>query len=276
MTDTNYTLGGVTLAAEPAGRCAPGMPRTLRRNLRYNSSEFRTASAWAQSQPMPLSASVLVRSIVHNPAAIRVLIGILRLPIVDLRARREGVAAWPEITFGPFRRRQLARAVLRLPVFEERYLSGRPRQALRTNLRHARDLGVTSARVRYGDWLEAVSEILKARPLDKALEGNWARPGPGQQAAHYVTYDASGKPLAFAGTALFGQFAVLFALLSHPGRHPEASWARYQLHTFLALDLGRTGVEYLLVGSALRESPGNQYFQHLLGYRARNLRITCT
>ena len=81
------------------------------------------------------------------------------------------------------------------------------------------------------------------------------------------------RPLAFAGVALFGQFAVLFSMLSHLERHPGASWARYQLHTFLALDLGRSGVRYLLVDSALREPAGNQYFQHLLGYRARNLRV---
>lgn len=29
----------------------------------------------------------------------------------------------------------------------------------------------------------------------------------------------------------------------------------------------------LIVGSALRETSGNQYFQHLLGYRVCNLRI---
>ena len=62
-------------------------------------------------------------------------------------------------------------------------------------------------------------------------------------------------------------------MLSHLDRHPGASWARYQLHTFLALDLGRAGIKHLLAGSALRESAGNQYFQHLLGYRARNLRV---
>jgi hypothetical protein len=45
------------------------------------------------------------------------------------------------------------------------------------------------------------------------------------------------------------------------------------LHTFLALDLGCAGVEFLVVGSALRETVGNQYFQHLLGYRACNLRV---
>jgi hypothetical protein len=99
------------------------------------------------------------------------------------------------------------------------------------------------------------------------------KPEPGQQVAYYVARDPHETPLAFAGVALFGQFAVLFTMLSHLDRHPSASWARYQLHTFLALDLGRSGVKHLLVGSALRETVGNQYFQHLLGYRARNLRV---
>ena len=80
-------------------------------------------------------------------------------------------------------------------------------------------------------------------------------------------------PLAFAGVALFGHFAALFALVSRPDRQPDASCARYQLHTFLTLDLDCFGVEHLLTGSALREPVGTQYFQHLLGYRARNHRV---
>jgi hypothetical protein len=39
------------------------------------------------------------------------------------------------------------------------------------------------------------------------------------------------------------------------------------------MDLGCSGVKHLLVGSALRQTDGVQYFQHLLGYRARNLRV---
>ena len=79
--------------------------------------------------------------------------------------------------------------------------------------------------------------------------------------------------LAFAGAALFGQFAALFALVSRPDRQPDASWARYHLHTFLVFDLGSSGVKHLVTGSALRASAGHQYFQHLLGYRPRNLRV---
>jgi hypothetical protein len=102
------------------------------------------------------------------------------------------------------------------------------------------------------------------------------KPEPGQQVAYYLARDADQAPLAFAGVALFGPFAVLVNLLSHPGRLPGASSARYQLHTCLAFDLGRAGVRHLLVGSALRETAGNQHFQHLLGYRARNLRVEVT
>jgi hypothetical protein len=91
--------------------------------------------------------------------------------------------------------------------------------------------------------------------------------------AYYVARDVHGTALGFAAAALFGHFAVLFALVSRPDRQPDASWARYQLHTFLAFDLGSSGVEHLLTGSALREPTGYQYFQHLLGYRPRNLRV---
>jgi hypothetical protein len=91
--------------------------------------------------------------------------------------------------------------------------------------------------------------------------------------AYYVARDAHKMPLAFAGAALFGQFAVLFVLASRHDRRPRASLARYQLHTCLAFDLSRSGVKYLLAGSALRQTIGNQYFQHLLGYRARHLRV---
>jgi hypothetical protein len=94
--------------------------------------------------------------------------------------------------------------------------------------------------------------------------------------SYYMARDAHQTPLAFAGAARFGQFAVLFVLASRPDRRPRASCARYQLHTCLAFDLSRAGVKYLLVGSALRQTVGNQYFQHLLGYRARHLRVEVT
>jgi hypothetical protein len=244
------------------------------RELLYGSREFLAASHLARRLPYSPSASALMGSLVRDPALIRALIAIWRLPAVELRVLRADADAWFGAHFGPARRGRRAQAVLELPTVQEHYLAGRPKQALRTNLRHARELGVTSERVRtYEGWFEAASGILRARPDGTAVGRELDEPEPGQQVAYYVARDAHHRPLAFANVALFGQFAVLFAMLSHLDRQPAASWARYHLHTFLALDLGRSGVRHLLVGSALRETAGNQYFQHLLGYRARNLRF---
>jgi hypothetical protein len=212
----------------------------------------------------------MLASMLRHPSMLRVVPAIWRLPVIDLRVRQADADAWWfSHWFGP--RRRLAWAVLDLPATEDHYLVGRPKQALRTNLGHARALGLTSSRVTYETWFEAASRVMQARGGKPGTEQG--RPGPGQQAAYYVARDARGTTLAFAGAALFGQFAVLFALVSRPDRQPDASWARYQLHTLLAYDLGSSGVEHLLTGSALREPAGYQYFQHLLGYRPRNLRV---
>ena len=211
---------------------------------------------------------------VRDPALIRTLVAIWLLPVVELRARQTDVDAWSTAYFGPARRTRLAQAVLELPTVEKHYLAGRHKQALRTNLRHAHDLGVTSARVPgYEAWLEAMGVIMHARGDADPADWEMYKAQPGQQVAYYVALDANEAPLACARVALFGQFAVLFNMLSRPDRHPGASWARYQLHTFLVLDLGCSGAKHLLVGSALRETAGAQYFQHLLGYQARNLRV---
>jgi hypothetical protein len=217
-------------------------------------------------------------SVARDPALIRVLLPIWRLPVIDLKVGSADADAWLTTCVGSvgriLRGARWAQAVLELPTVGDHYFTGRPKRALRTNLSHARDVGVTSARIpTYEAWFEAASVILHARRDGPAAIQEMAKPEPGQQVAYYVARDADETPLVFARVALFGQFAVLFTMLSHFDRHPSASWARYQLHTFLALDLGCAGVKYLVVGSALKESAGNQYFQHLLGYRVRNLRV---
>jgi len=264
--------------ARSRGNGHPARIPVGRRELRYGSWEFLAASDLAQRLSHAPGASALVRSVARDPALIRVLLTVWRLPIVGLRVPRADADAWFGASFGPAGRTifggRLAQAVLELPTAEEHYLTGRTKQALRTNLRHARNLGVTSDRIpTYEAWFEAASVILHARHDGPPVAQEMDKPERGQQVAYYVARDARETPLAFAGVALFGQFAVLFTMLSHLDQHPGASWARYQLHTCLALDLGRSGVKYLLVGSALRETAGNQYFQHLLGYRACNLHI---
>lgn len=271
VTLSDHTLGGNLMR----GGCTDQAP-VRRRDLHYGSREFLAASDLARRLPHSARIWALTGSVVRNPAVIRVLVAIRRLPVVDLRVRRADVDAWPEVHFGLGRHGhgRLAQAVLDLPAVEEHYLAGRPKQALRTNLRHARDLGVTSDRMlTYEAWFEEASVILQAGGDSKAVPPQMDKPEPGQRVAYYVARDAHETPLACADVAVFGQFAVLFGMCSRHDLRPSASFARYQLHTFLALDLGSSGVKHLLVGSALRETAGNQYFQHLLGYRARNLRV---
>jgi hypothetical protein len=241
-----------------------------RRELRYGSREFLAASDLARRLPHSAPAPALIGSLARRPALLRGLAAVWRLPVTDLQVRQpEADAWWFRDWFAP--RRKLAWAVLDLPTAKDHYLTGRHRQALRTNLRHARARGVTSSRVSYETWFEAASSIMRARGLTPGPEQD--RPGPGQRAAFYVARAASGEPLAFATVALFGEFAALALLVSRPDRQPDSSWARYQLHTCLVLDLGCCGAERLIAGSALTEPAGNQYFQHLLGYQARNLRV---
>jgi hypothetical protein len=277
-------------ARRPAWSREPGLPGlgrlvhgcvvrapVQRRELRYGSQEFLAATDLAHRWPNQGSPSDLMRNLVRDPDLVRGLAAVWRLPVVDLRVRQADADAWSGASFGPAGRDifagRLAQATLELPAVEERYLAGRAKQALRTNLRRARDLGVTSGRISsYEAWFEAASDIAEG----PAQIRDMARPEPGQQVSYYVARDAHQTPLAFAGAARFGQFAVLFVLASRPDRRPRASCARYQLHTCLAFDLSRAGVKYLLVGSALRQTVGNQYFQHLLGYRARHLRVEVT
>lgn len=279
--DANLSKPSHTVAVCPAGfppvrrRAVEHIRRrditsgTRRQELRYGSAEFLAASEWARRLP-DVQARTALASLVRHPALVRDLAAIWRLPTINLRVRKcDADAWWFGHWFGPRRLGRLGRAVLELPSDEARYLAGHSRRILRNKLHHARAAGVTSARVGYHTWAKAAADVLRARGEEPGPNtARHARP-----AAYYVAWDRPGTPLAFASVALFGQFAVLFLNVSRPDRRPEASWARYQLHTRLALDLGSCGVRHLLTGSALREPEGVQYFQHVLGYQVRNLRV---
>src|SRR5262249_8144098 len=146
-----------------------------RRELRYGSWEFRAASDLARHLPNSSPTAALIGSVARHPPMLRTLASIWRLPVTNLWVRQADADTWWfGHWFGP--RRRLAWAVLDLPAAEEHYLVGRPKQALRTNLRHARARGLTSYRVTYETWFEAVSAVMRARGEQPGPEQ--ARPGP--------------------------------------------------------------------------------------------------
>ncbi len=161
-----------------------------------------------------------------------------------LRSRRYGVPV-----------NRLAQTVLPIPPTVEDYLRGRRRQAVRTNIRRAREAGVTCRPLRIGDEcaLLGVPVELISHPGD----------------AWWGAFDARGRTLALAIVSLDGEWAMLNALKS------RSHLARYLLHTEIVSFLAASGVRRLLVngGAGLVLDDGLRYFQRRLGYEVVHVRL---
>jgi hypothetical protein len=223
----------------------------------------------------------LLGAMVRHPAMVlAALLAVWRLPIVHITVNSRQAATWfsPDYPpsanpiFGGCR----AQAVLDLGPDDTAYMVGRRKQALRTNLRHARQMGLQAKRVAtYDEWSGLAHEVLLSRGGQRELElvSRMQPPPDMHDVGYYIITDQEDRPVAYSLAAIFNNCAVLTCMLSTPN-HPAASPARYSLHTFMRSDLRSLGVHHLVVGSAITVSPGLQYFQHLLGYEVRNLHIT--
>jgi hypothetical protein len=170
-------------------------------------------------------------------------------------------------------RRHWAQAVIQTSVREHEYLAGRHRQAVRTNIRRARELGITATRLGgYDEFVAASAPVYRSRSGGDAVLAATRKPSPSDEFAWYSASTVTHKvPIAVAAVALFGDFAVLAVMVGNQD-YARIGYARYLLHTFVLGDLATQGIRHLIVGSVLRESDGNQYFQRLLGYRICNVR----
>jgi hypothetical protein len=159
-----------------------------------------------------------------------------------------------------------------VPSTEAKYLSGRHRQALRTNLRRASEVGircidVSSAgqrRVLSGPWL---TSPFPYEDSPATLEENLTPPYP--DALQWVATDAGNVPLAVGRISIDAEWALVEALF---GRSHAAGW---MMHTRLTAATIDAGARYMIVssGPAPLLSPGLQHFQRLLGYRVVNLSL---
>jgi hypothetical protein len=160
---------------------------------------------------------------------------------------------------------RLAQGVLVLPEEKGRYLRGRSRQAVRTNIRKAREAGIVCRSL--SDIGDRRATSVSLRPgASESTDERYALPGDQWHAA----FAPGGAPLAIAQMTVDRECALLQTLFSSD----HAS--RYLLHTELVETLVRAQVRYLAVHTQIAPllEPGLQYWQRLLGYQVAHLSIS--
>jgi hypothetical protein len=148
-----------------------------------------------------------------------------------------------------------AQGVLRLPVDVSEYLRGRHRQAVRTNIGHARRAGLRAAVEFVPDWAPGTD--------DSRLP--YITPGPIER-WNLVTEE--GTIVAQAILSVDEEVALLQGLMSLV---PHGRWL---LHTAIVERLcGSCEVLLINCDDAYLMPPGVQHFQRLLGYEIGRLRL---
>ncbi|MFZ2113213.1 MAG: hypothetical protein WAU77_05720 [Solirubrobacteraceae bacterium] len=243
--------------------------------LAYGSAELADLRSFARPASGAGRLKATSLSLARRPSRARTLLSLRDLPIVELRMSaaehdRWLHARWPaggESLFDG----HWAQAVIQTSVKEHEYLAGRHRQAVRTNIRRARELGITATRLGgYDEFAAASAPVYRSRSGGDAVLAATREPPPDEFAWYSASTVAHEAPIIVAAVALFGDFAVLAVMVGNQD-YARIGYARYLLHTFILGDLAAHGIRHLIVGSVLRESNGNQYFQRLLGYRICNV-----
>jgi hypothetical protein len=148
-----------------------------------------------------------------------------------------------------------AQGVLPLPAEFSDYLRGRQRQAVRTNVNHARNAEFTVRSSMIHDW----------KPGDDDSRNPHISPGPVER---WTAFAPWGGIVAEAILSVDEDVALLHGLVSW------ASYARWLLHTAIVERLcGRCSLLLTNTDDAYRLDAGAQHFQRLLGYQIARLRV---
>ena len=183
-----------------------------------------------------------------------------RLPLTDLplTASPSGrmIAEHFAIREGATFRYRSAQGVLPLPDDFADYMRGRHRQAVRTNVGHARRAGLTVQSVAVDGWGPGLDDSRRAAITPGPIE-RWAVFNPDR---------------SFAAEAILSvddEVALLHGSVSFT---PNARWL---IHTAIVERLcGDAKILVTNSDDAYFLGPGHQHFQRLLGYRISRLRIT--
>lgn len=202
------------------------------------------------------------------------------LPVVDLPLSREPagtelrrwfggdarVAAWDR---GPV-------AVLRLPATTAEYLTGRPRQALRTNLTRARRAGLTCTPVTDdAERWATVDVVARLRHQDPAAMVLERRPTDVRTRV-LVARTVEGEAVGLAEFVVDTEVGGLATLVTAPG-NPAGAALRSLLHLAVVEQLLAADVRTLVVsGSMLLTSAGTRYHQRRTGFVPARVRLVQT
>jgi hypothetical protein len=245
--------------------------------ISYGSDQLADLCSLSHPATRASQARTLTQALVRHPSRALTLLALRRLPIVEPHLTEEEHDRWLEARWPAGGERLFgghwAQAIIETSPGESEYLTGRHRQALRTNIRRAREQGMTAKRLdTYEEFARAAEHVYAGRKGGEAVLQSMRRPLPEERFAWYCASVAgSGTPVVIAAVAIFGDLGVL-AVMVGDLRNPLAGHARYLLHNFVRSDLAAHDTRHLLVGSVLREPSGTRYFQRLLGYRICNLR----
>jgi hypothetical protein len=148
-----------------------------------------------------------------------------------------------------------AQGVLRLPVDSSEYLRGRHRQAVRTNVGHARRAGLRAEVEFVPDWTPGTDDSRLA----------FINPGPVER---WNLFSPEGAVVAQAILSVDERVALLQGLMS------LVPYGRWYLHTVMVERLcGSCEVLLINCDDAYLMPPGVQHFQRLLGYDIARLRV---
>lgn len=170
--------------------------------------------------------------------------------------------------------RRSAVAVLAVPPDVAVYLAGRKRQALRTNLRRAREHGIAVAEVTDGDaQIDYVERVLAARNDTWLCQHReWLERAAGVGLVQsFAGHGPDGSVLTVALVVADRPWALLRLCVSVQGK--VAAYSRYATHVSMVDALGRSGIRTLIVDSVLDVTPGIRYFQARLGFELMNVTV---
>jgi hypothetical protein len=147
---------------------------------------------------------------------------------------------------------RLAQGVLYLPSDFATYLRGRRRQAVRTNVHRARDLGIDCHSRTLPAWTRPGEKLTRSAPVE-----------------HWWAATRDGATVGEAWLTVDEECALLHSMTS------SERYARWLLHTAIVERLCAARCRLLLTNSfdLPLMSPGQQYFQRLLGYSIARVRL---